>query len=267
MAKGKRVAREKNMTTEITFFTPALRDTPGWNELTLEKQDEMLEITSKLEHYKHMEGGAVIGQCIALENARQALVGQPMGIHAYVKNRYTRSWRTAYRRLQDFGEWKKYWPEPYIRALAENESVWLRGAAGTGMKELIKLAQRLQPPRSKEPKVIEGFFKDRVRGELRAGREARSKREAELLDTNFALREALGGALKIMRRTKFRSAEQQRIWLASLAGMLMQSRDIPGTINVGRLPIPDGFVVKRGPKPRRGRKPKQGIKVVTRHSN
>jgi len=263
MAKKKSVANESSMATEITLFTPGLQDTEGWEELGREKQDEMLKITDRLLQFQSMEGLGIVGQCVELARAREALEGQAMNITNYTASVFRQGFRTAWRRLAEFEEWKKCLPKenqdliPQI--VAEKGSLLLRGAAGGGMGGLIKAFRALKSRVPKRPsrRKIESFIAKDVREYLREERRGRNKSEREPVGKNVALREAFGGVLKMMGRTRYRSTEQQRIWLTSLAGMLMQSRNIPGTIHVGRLPIPDGFVVKRGPKPRRGRKPKQ----------
>lgn len=242
----------------IAVFSPELPDTPGWSELTRAKQDRLLEITSRLLQFQSMEGLGVVGQCVELENADRELEGEPMNITDYTQTVFKQGFRTAWRRKADFREFMKILPkensDEITKTLAEKGSLLLRGAAGGGMKELIGAftALKSEIPKSKDPKVIEGFIEKKVRPKLRERRQDRhSNEKPEPLERNLALRIWFNATIRIMRQAKLRTSEQQREWLQLGVGYVMQARAIPGSVHTGRQEIPEGFVSRRGPKPKR----------------
>jgi hypothetical protein len=239
---------------EIAVFAPGLPETPGWNELTREKQSELAEITSRLVNYRSMEGLGIVGQCIELVHARQALQGQPMTITSYTETVFQQGFRTAWRRLAEFEELSNYWPEEITKVLAERGATLLRGAAGGGMRELINVAKALPPPKSTSPKVIEGFIEKDVREKLRERRRARKPGGSpEALDKKTGLKIAVNTVIRIIRNVRLRTVEQEKEWLASMTGMVMQHRMIPGTLRTSAVEIPDGLIARRGPKPKHKR--------------
>ncbi|HWF62972.1 MAG TPA: hypothetical protein VN666_22050, partial [Nitrospira sp.] len=250
----------------IVAFSPELPNTPGWNELSREKQDRMLEITSRLLQFQSMEGLGVVGQCVELENADRELEGEPMNITDYTQTVFKQGFRTAWRRKADFREFLAILPkensEQITKTLAEKGAMLLRGAAGGGMKELIGAFSALKSeiPKTKDPKVIEGFIEKKIRPKLRERRQERtSKSKPEPLEKNLALRIWFNTTLRIMKQAKIRNTEQLREWLQTGVGYVMQARAIPGSVHTGRQDIPEGFVTRRGPKPKKNRLGKAAV--------
>lgn len=249
---------EAKKKTDLVAFAPGLPDTPGWAQMSRAKQDEMLDITSRLLQYQSMEGLGIVGQCIELVHARQALEGQPMNITNYTATVFKQGFRTAWRRLADFEEFQQCLPkesqEMIPKVIAEKGALLLRGAAGGGMKELTGAFKKLRHkiPKTKDPKVIEAFIQKDVRDVLREGRRARSENsQIELLDKDTALKIWVNTTVRLVRQTKLRNTDQQKDLLTRGMGMVMQALAIPGAVHTGRQDIPDGFITRRGPKPKR----------------
>lgn len=91
----------------------------GWNQLNRQKQNAILKITSRLLQFQLMEGLGVVGQCVELVNAKRELESQPMTITAYMESVFRQGARTGWRRLSEFEELRRYWPEDVTTALAE----------------------------------------------------------------------------------------------------------------------------------------------------
>lgn len=238
------------MSKALATITPNLEQAPGWMALSQEKRDWLTTKTANITNYKRLEGLAALGGSIELEEVERALKSEPMSFTTYVRTVYGSSARTAFRRLADLKELRKHWNDSVIKGIASNGAMWLRGAAGSGMKDVINVARELPAPRTNEPAVIEGFVSRKVREKLREQRRHRRTGAVLRLDEEGSVRAALNALLRYMRAARLHNAAGKKKWLIRVVGMAMENQVIPGPITVNRLDVPDGYILRRG-RPRK----------------
>lgn len=229
---------------ELLVRDPELPRTPGWLQLSREKQESLLHRTSNIKRFQQMEGLGAIGACLELVAVERELEGEKMTITNYVKTIYGQSERTAWRRLAQFKELNKRWRPKVIEAVAKNGALMLRGAAGIGLNELINIAKQLPAPVSDEEKVIEGFVMKDVREKLR---ERRSRNpEVVVLALDDSKKITFNYLLRNMRNAKMRTSEQKLRFLEEVVGWTMEAMAIPGVLKTKRISIPEDMKTKRG---------------------
>lgn len=236
---------------QVDVFVPGLNNTQGWVALSREKQDQLLRRTSNIIQYKRMEGLGAIGACIELAEVERLLANESMSMRSYIHTVFGASAATAYRRLADLKELRKHWDDKLIEAVASKGATLLRGASGVGMKDLIRVAKALPPPKSREDKVIEGYVTNHVRKHIADDRSQRRKGKATLrFDAEESAKMAFNHVLRILRSTNIKTSAEQRKWLMLVVGWTMEARAISGTLRCGRISIPEGTIAKVG-RPRK----------------
>lgn len=241
------------MKQELQVFAPGLPNTPGWAALTSQKQEWLQQRTSNILQYRRAEAVAGIGECQELLAVEEGLRDEKMTLTNYIRAVYRNAERTAYRRLADYKELTKVLPAEVLDALAKDGSNLLQGSAGIGAKEILRAAKALPAPKSKEPKTIEGYITE-LRKTLREDRVQRRKGPLKL-DAEEAMKSWITITRRLLRDAQVNKSAEQRAWLKTALGYLMEVRAISGTISTERIPIPDGWLPKRGaPRGKRHKK-------------
>ena len=241
------------MTKAIEVFVPGLPSTPGWTSLSQERRDWLLERTESIAKYRRQQAVGAVGEARELARVQAGLEGTSMKMGSYLSTMYGKSERTAWKRLQDYRELQKVMPEEAIDALVNNTDGFLAGSAGLGAGDVIRAAKALPPPKSKEPKVIEGYLgslREKLKEERRTRRAGHRR-----LDPDDGIKMVVLLTRKIFREAKIATSAEGRAFLRKMVGYIMEDRAIPGSVTAERTIIPDGFM------PRRGR-PRKVVKVA-----
>ena len=233
--------------TSIAVFSPELQNTPGWAALARDKQDWLLEHTSNILQYRRMEGLSAVAASKELAEIQIALEGGPIKMKHYIRSVFGASERTAWRRLADFKELRKYWSDNMIEMIASKGATLLKGASGIHMGSLLKVA-RLAPtaPKSKDDKVIEAYITKDLRDAIKDTRSAARTGKVVKITGEDAAKMAFNSVVRVMRGVKLATSAEKRKWLTTVVGWVMEYNAISGTMRVGRIAIPDGTIAKVG---------------------
>lgn len=238
------------MKQEITLYTPDLSAIPGWVSMNRGQQDWLLEQDSQAHQLQRLEGMSAISGALKLIEIEAGLQGTEMSFTSYLRGSFGQSERTAWRRVKDFKELAKHMPPAVIKAIASNGSNLLRGVSGSGVRDLISAAKELPPPKSANDKVIEGYITNDLRGKLREIRQERRPKGPIKLTDEMSAKMALHSVIRYMRVAKMKTSAEKRHWLTRVLGWAMEAEAVSGTLRAGRIPIPDGTLIRRG-RPRK----------------
>lgn len=243
---------ESELLPETNNGHAELPQTPGWALMSRTKQAWLLDHTEKILRYRCAEGLAAVGACLELAEVEKGLTGEAMTMSDYMRTVYGQSIRTAWRRLADFKELRRYWPDDVIKLVAARGGALLRGASGVGMKDLINVAKAIPAPNSKETAIIEAYIERDVRGGIARDRRSRSRdRLALQLSEEVAAKTAFNFLRRIMRIVEFESNANRRKWLTRVVGWTLEDQTVPGVVKIGRIPLPEDAIIRRG-RPRKG---------------
>lgn len=244
----------RHMKSEIEVYVPELTNTPGWVSLTQGQKEWLQQRTSNIQQYRKMEGMAAIAGCIELIDVEEGLKGTNMSMTNYIRTVFGHSERTAWRKLKDFKELRKYLPPQVIRTIAAQGNTLLKGASGVGPKELLAAAKQLPAPSTKDEKTIEGYIMNDLRTKLKEQRSDRRAAPRQLTITEeHAAKMALHSLLRYMRMAKLKTSAEKRHWMQRVLGWAMEAEAVSGTMRAGRIAIPDGVIIRRG-RPRGSKK-------------
>ncbi len=232
----------------IAVFVPGLDATPGWTALTQTKRDWLLEKTSNVQQYRKMEGLGAIGAAVELVEIEAGLDGESMSMSNYLTTIFGQSARTAYRRMADYREMSKHWSAETIARMATHGTALLKGMSGVQLKTLVNVSKALPEPKSKEDKVIDAWIEEDVRKKIRSIKAARVK--AIKPDEFEASKMAFNAVLRYLRIARLKTSAEQRRWLMRIVGWTMEAQAIHGTMQAGRISIPEGVIAKVG-RPRK----------------
>ncbi len=77
-------------------------------------------------------------------------------------------------------------------------------------------------------------------------------------DEEYAAKKATNEVLRYLRACGLKTSDEKREFLTRVMGWVMEAQGVTGTLRAGRIPIPDGTLIRRGRPP--GRK-KEGLPV------
>lgn len=239
----------------IDKFAPGLENTPGWSSLSRTDQDWLLEQTSGWLNEAETEGLAAMRGSVRLLKIDLWLEERKMPMKAYIRTVCQQthlSEGTVWTRSRKIRELYDLWRnQKLIDTFATKGKALLPGSSGIGIGQLITVAKHLPAPKSEDPKVVEGFITNKVRPALK---ENRVKANTERLVIRYTKQEHLKMAfnellstMKSMRQAKqVRTSAEKEEFLRTVVGMTMEAEAIPGIIRIGRIPVPEGMIIRRG---------------------
>lgn len=233
---------------EIEVFLPQLPNTPGWTGLAQNDREWLTLHTSNAVTNFRESGLKAIQACAELSLIRKFLADKTLTFTNWVRSSFGSSERTAYRWLASYEQ---------LRGAAADEAVLYlaqEGIAGINNtvqpRELAPVLKALPPPRDLHNKKAMEAWKTRVGEELRQRRSRRRTQAPLELDPDDALRVFVLTTDRLMRECRLQTSAEARAWLRKGGGYVMQKRAVSGSVTLERLPIPDGFLPRRG-RPRK----------------
>lgn len=222
-----------------------LSSTPGWLALDQHERKWLQEHTDNAITSFHQSGLKAIQCCAELATIQRFLGGKPMAFSTWLQTSFGGSGRTAYRWLKSYKEMRGAASDEAILYLAQQG---IAGLNNIGHGEVASVLRRLPPPETSEKKVLEAW-REKVGEQLRIGRRARRKKSLRLAPED-AKKVFITNTVRLLRDSGLKSPAQQLEWLREGVGMIMERRVLSGTFKTRRIPIPEGFMPKRG-RPRK----------------
>lgn len=234
----------------IQIFVPGLPDTPGWVKLSRRKQDALLEHTSHIEQNRQMQMLGEFGELMELWQVQQLLDGEEMKMSAYLNKLYPdKHRRTIDRKRQTFEEFAKLVPQAVMKRITA------RGVSALGKFQRIANAyigdirnalKELHALPASTDKDAEKYL-EALDLKLLENRKSRRKSKPQHQDERESAKLATNGVLHYMRAcTSLKTSAQKRQFLTRVFGWVMEAQAVSGTLRVGRIPIPDGILIRRG---------------------
>lgn len=241
----------------IQIFVPELPHTPGWIALSREKQDALLLHTSRIQQNRQLRMLGEFGELMELHQVQELLEGEEMKMVDYLRRLYPdKNIRTIFRKQQVFSELaSSIRPDVMKKIAALGADVLSRfERIATAALGDIRNAVRELPalPASTEQgaeKLLEAL--DSKLSEHRSLRRMGKKLPT---DEKYAARMATNAILHYVRLTKLKTSAEKRQFLTRVMGWVMEAQAVSGTLRAGRIPIPDGILVRRGRPPKNRRK-------------
>lgn len=241
------MAQEKG----LMVFDQGLPLVRGWSKLSAEKKERIQRITSDVKKFGAMEDFGLISAGLRLLDAERELEGEELTLTTYLKTVYGASERSGWRRLKRAKRLNAKWPADLVRAIAEKGSLLLRGVAGIGVEDLIRVAEELPAPKKLDDRTVDAFIEGPVRLKLYEHKSIRRAGKQLRLDEEDGMRHMFNNDRRIMRamRKNSTSADRRQV-LKTVVGWLMEDFAIPGALECKRISIPEGTVAKVG-RPRK----------------
>lgn len=249
----------KETTKETALvFVPKLPDTPGWVALPYAKQQEIVEHTSRVQQFRRMQRLGEFGELVELTQVNQLLEGEELKMLDYLRVVYPdHNWRTLYRKQQAFQEVATHIPNSVLKKIAGvNEEVLgkFERITSAPLGEIQRVLREMPILPLTTDKAAEQYLLE-VDNKLLEERQDRYKKGRIRFDDNQAAKAATNAVLHYMKKIKLKTSADNRQFLKRVFGYVMEARGVPGTLQVVRVPIPDGVIIRRGrPKGSKTRK-------------
>lgn len=244
----------------IQVFVEGLHNTPGWIALSRKKQDELLEYTSHIQQYRQLQMLGEFGELMELYRVQQLLEGEEMSMANYLRALYPeRAYRTIQRKQAAFAELAATIPDSIMRKISASGSEVLGRFDRIAKAALGDIRRAVREIPLLPVSTDEGAEKylEEIDAKLVEDRKKRRRRGITAhRDDKEASRMAVNALLHYLRGCNLKTSAQQRQWLTRVFGYAMEAQAISGTLRVGRMPIPDGFLIRRG-RPTGWRKKKE----------
>lgn len=235
-------------TKPIQVFVPALPNTPGWSAMNQKDREWLQEHTSNAVDNFRQSGFKAIQSCAEIALIEQFLEGKPMTMTNWMATCFGASERTGWRWLKSYKEMRGAASDDAILYLAEQG---ISGLNSIQRGDIVSVIKRLPPPKDSDKKHLEEW-RNSVGVELRKGRSGRRK-SMRRLDPDEAMKTSITFRARLLREAKIGESAAQRAWLKKELGYLMEMRAVTGTVSAERVPIPDGFMPRRGRPRKRGK--------------
>jgi hypothetical protein len=237
----------------VAVFVPGLEETPGWVVLSRKKQDELLEHTSHIQQYRQMQRLGEFGELLELTQVQQLLEGEEMKMGDYLHRIYPiHHHRTILRKQQAFAELSATIPNPVLKKITSlGQDVLSRfdRIAGAAVGD-IRRALRSMPVLPVSTDHDAEKYLEALDGKLLEERKHRRVKGLAAPDKALAEKMATNALIHYMRAAKLKTSAEKRQFLSRVIGWTMEGQAIHGTLRAGRIPIPDGILIRRG-RPRK----------------
>lgn len=230
-----------------------LPDIPGWEKLSRKKQDALLEHTSNLQQYRQMRRLGEFGELLELTQVQQLLDGEQMQMDDYLRLLYPLSHdRTIQRKQQAFAELAATIPNPILKrivGLGQDVLAKFDRIAGAAIGD-IRNALREMPMLPVSTEQEAGKYLEELNGKLIEERKTRRKKGMLKADKGLAEKMATNALIHYSREAKMKTSAEKRQFATRVVGWYMEAEAVHGTLRCGRIPIPDGIIIRRG-RPRK----------------
>jgi hypothetical protein len=241
----------------IAVFVPGLPDTPGWLRLSRKKQDALLEHTSHIQQNRQLQMLGEFGELMELYQVQQLLEGEEMKMSNYLRTIYPdRHQRTIDRKREVFAEFVASIPASVIKRLGSATTEMMgrfERIAHAALGDIRNAVRELpQLPASTE-KDAENYL-EALDTKLLEHRQLKRKGKPLHHDEQLAAKMATNAVLHYLRACGLKTSAEKRKFLTRIMGWVMEAQAVSGTLRAGRIPIPDGIIIRRG-RPRKHPKP------------
>ena len=237
----------------IAVFVPGLPDTPGWLALSRKKQDALLEYTSRIQQNRQMQMLGEFGELMELYQVQQLLEGEEMKMADYLRKIYPdRHQRTIDRKREVFAQLAANIPNSVMKRLASigadalNRFDRIAGAALGDIRNAVKELPQLTASSDKEAEK----YLEALDTKLSEHRQNRRKQKPLSQNEEMATKMATNAVLNYLRSCGLKTSAEKRKFLTRVMGWVMEAQGVTGTLRAGRIPIPDGILIRRG-RPRK----------------
>lgn len=189
------------------------------------------------------------GELLELTQVQQLLDGESMKMGDYLRRLYPdKAARTIFRKQQAFAELAATIPNSVLKRITGlGQDVLLKfDRISTAALGDIRNAIREMPllPVSTD-KDAEKYLTE-LNGKLIEERKHRRKVGKVKEDETYAAKMATNALIHYLRGTKLTTSAEKRQWLTRVVGWVMEAQAIPRTMQISRVPIPDGIIIRRG---------------------
>ena len=243
-------------TESSAVFQPKLDSIPGWNSLSSKDQGELYEITMRGHQYRQLKMLGEFGELLELYQVQQLLDGKPMRMIDYLSGIYPdRARRTLDRKREVFNQIAANIPGSVMKRLVSAGSDVLGQfdrIATAALGDIRNAVRELPALPASTDKEAEKYL-EQLETKLQEHRQNRRKGKPLQQNEEFAAKMAVNSVLHYIRGcTTLKTSAQKRHWLTRVMGWVMEAQAVSGTLRAGRIPIPDGILIRRG-RPRKKR--------------
>lgn len=248
---------DKAPTGVIAVIHPGLPDTPGWMKLSRKKQDALLEHTSHIQQHRQLQMLGEFGELMELYQVQRLLEGEEMKMSDYIRKLYPdRHQRTIDRKREVFAQIVATIPSPVLKRLTAVSSDVLGRfdrIAHAALGDIRNAVRELPALTSGTEKEAEKYLEE-LDTKILEHRKLKHKGKPLQQNEQGAAKMATNAVLSYMRSCGLKSSAEKRKFLTRVMGWVMEAQGVTGTLRAGRIPIPEGVLVKRG-RPRKHPKP------------
>lgn len=242
-------------TESLAVYQPKLDSIPEWNALSSKDQGELYEITMRGHQYRQLKMLGEFGELLELYQVQQFLEGKPVKMIDYLSVIYPdHHRRTLERKREVFNQIVAHIDPSVLKRAGldpKNLSRFSRIAAATlgDIRNAVREVPALPASTEKEAEK----YLEQVETKLQEHRQNRRKGKPLQQNEEFAAKMATNSVLHYFRGVpSLKTSAQKRKALSTVMGWAMEAMGIHGTMRVGRIPIPDGVLIRRG-RPRKKR--------------
>jgi hypothetical protein len=237
----------------IQIFVPGLPDTPGWVALSRKKQDALLQHTSHIQQNRQLQMLGEFGELMELYHVQQLLDGEEMKMSDYLRKVYPdRHRRTIDRKREAFNQLIASIPAGVMRRLGAvqldvlSRFERITTAALGDIRNAVKELPQLPANTDKDAEV----YLEKLDTKLFEHRQRKHKGKPLHQDEQHAAKMATNAVLSYLKACGMKTSAQKRKFLTRVMGWVMEAQAVSGTLRAGRIPIPDGILIRRG-RPRK----------------
>jgi len=237
----------------IAVFVPELPHTPGWIALSQKKRDALLLHTSHIQQNRQMQMLGEFGELMELYHVQQLLEGEEMKMGDYLRHIYPeRHQRTIDRKREVFSEFITKVPAGVMKRLGSVNSKMLTRfdrIATAALGDIRNAVRELPELPVQNDKDAEKYL-EALDTKLLEHRQTKRKGKPLHQDEKMAAKMATNAVLNYLRSCGLKTSAQKRQFLTRVLGWVMEAQAISGSLRAGRIPIPDGVLIRRG-RPRK----------------
>lgn len=231
-------------------FVPELPNTPGWVALPYDKQQKLVEHTSHIVTARRTQRVCEFIELVELTQVQQLLEGEEMKMRTYLRLIYKgNNERFISRKLKSYREFSTTIPNSVLKritAATDDLLAQYDRITHAPLGDILKVVREMPLLPSNTDKDAEKYLGELDDRLLRERKRRRAKGLKLHQDEDFSVKSAVNALLRCLRDTKLETSAEKRQWFKRVFGYAMEAQAVTGTINISRVPIPDGLIVKRG---------------------
>lgn len=234
-----------------------LPEIPGWQGLSRKKQDALVEHKTHIEQHRQLQMLGEFGELMELYQVQELLEGEEMKMGDYLRKIYPdRHQRTIDRKREVFAQLVASIPASVMKRLtaigAEALSRFDRiaNAALGDIRNAVKEIPRLASGTDKDAEK----YLEALDTKLLEHRQKKRKGKTLNQEESYAAKMATNAIISYIRSCGLKSSAEKRKFLTRVMGWVMEAQAVSGTLRAGRIPIPDGILIRRGRPPKLRRK-------------